>query len=180
MLAFIFQSFRDSSLTVPQPFTILPALLLHHTTSNTLPKGNIVSLVETEGEKYPQWQISYLSEPLKAANRLTGSSSISKTFPQPLFIPHPDIVTGIHVTSICKTQKWVKENLIVLGLFGWLHSSVKANGTNLRYLYHSRRSCQHPSRPLFVHQNLKQKDKILLMWESKYTIIKGTWGRIKK
>lgn len=115
MLALILQGFRDSSSTVPQPLAILPALLLHHTTANALPKGNVLmkQLIEIVrdilGANYRQWQPPYLSEPLKAADRLAGSRSIFKTLPQPLFIPHSDVVTGIHVTPIFESENWVKK-----------------------------------------------------------------------
>lgn len=56
---------------------------------------------------------NYLSEPFKAANRLTVSRSIFKTLPQPFLIPHSDIVTGIHVPSICERKIWVREKLIL-------------------------------------------------------------------
>lgn len=36
MLALILKRFSDPNLTVSQPFTILPTLLLHHTTANAL------------------------------------------------------------------------------------------------------------------------------------------------
>lgn len=55
---------------------------------------------------YMWWQPPHLSEPLKAANRLIVPRSIFMTLPQPLFIPHCDVISSIHVTSICK-RTWL-------------------------------------------------------------------------
>lgn len=49
----------------------------------------------------------YLGEPLKAANRLIVSGCIFKTLPQPFLISHSDIVTCVHVTTICERKYWV-------------------------------------------------------------------------
>lgn len=117
MLALILKCFSNPNLTVSQPFTVLPTLLLHHTTSKAL-KGRdfrklLMGYSTNVGVHLSTMIISHLSKLLKVSNSLTVPRSIFQSLPQPVFISHSDIVTSIHVTSVCKKKIWVKENLIL-------------------------------------------------------------------
>lgn len=62
ILALVFQSFRNPNLTVPQAFTVLPALLLHQTTAKTLNPGKymkefvVQTVVQTNAVKI--WDVA--------------------------------------------------------------------------------------------------------------------------